>query len=118
MQSTQILLEDPAAQRRVKQIALAHAQRARTLVFVGHRVTLPPELQPLAEHALTLDLESQAVEAARHPPEHPGEHLPENVEARGYGQPGERDDTQTDARSNNGEAVDRLEVRVAWQPPH
>jgi hypothetical protein len=30
--------------RRVKQIALAHAQRARTLVFVGHRVTLPPEI--------------------------------------------------------------------------
>ena len=41
-------LEDPAAQRRVKQIALAHAQRARTLVFVGHRVTLPPELQRMS----------------------------------------------------------------------
>jgi SpoVK/Ycf46/Vps4 family AAA+-type ATPase len=41
-------LSDPAVQRRVKQIALAHVQRARTLVFVGHRVDLPPELQRMS----------------------------------------------------------------------
>ena len=41
-------LTDPALQRRVKQIALAYSARARTLVFVGHRVELPSELQRLS----------------------------------------------------------------------
>ncbi|MFP5307561.1 MAG: AAA family ATPase [Gammaproteobacteria bacterium] len=41
-------LSDAAVQRRVKQIALAHPQRARTLVFVGHRVELPAELQRMS----------------------------------------------------------------------
>lgn len=48
-------LQQPAVQRRVKQIALAHARRARTLVFVGHRVELPAELQRMsARFTLTL----------------------------------------------------------------
>ncbi|MFA5938964.1 MAG: AAA family ATPase [Sinimarinibacterium sp.] len=59
-------LEDPALQRRVKQIALAHPQRARTLVFVGHRVELPPELQRFsARFELSLPDSRQLLELLR-----------------------------------------------------
>lgn len=42
------LLQSPASLRLVKQIALDHERRARTLVFVGHGVELPEELRRLS----------------------------------------------------------------------
>jgi len=41
-------LQQPANQRLVKQIALEYAKRARTLVFVGHRLELPQELRRMS----------------------------------------------------------------------
>ena len=48
-------LEDPVCQRFVREIAMGHARCARTLVLVGARIDLPPEIQRMsASFALAL----------------------------------------------------------------
>jgi SpoVK/Ycf46/Vps4 family AAA+-type ATPase len=48
-------LEDPVCQRFVREIAMGHTQCARTLVLVGARIELPPEIQRMsASFALAL----------------------------------------------------------------
>jgi SpoVK/Ycf46/Vps4 family AAA+-type ATPase len=48
-------LEDPVCQRFVREIAQGHGQCARTLVLVGSRLALPPEIQRMsASFALAL----------------------------------------------------------------
>lgn len=41
-------LEDPVCQRYVREIAMGHTRCARTLVLVGARITLPPEIQRMS----------------------------------------------------------------------
>jgi len=43
-------LEDPINVRLIREIALGYAKTARTLVFVSHRLELPPELMRMAAH--------------------------------------------------------------------
>lgn len=48
-------LDDPVCQRFVREIAMGHTRCARTLVLVGARMALPPEIQRMsASFALTL----------------------------------------------------------------
>ncbi|MEN3110369.1 AAA family ATPase [Uliginosibacterium paludis] len=46
-------LEQAAVQRLMREIAFGHAERSRTLVLIGPRITLPPEI---ARHAIFLSL--------------------------------------------------------------
>ncbi|HEX4885755.1 MAG TPA: AAA family ATPase [Casimicrobiaceae bacterium] len=56
-------LEDPVVLRRLREIALAHGERARTLVLVAPRLTLPPELARLAARLVVPVPDAEGVRA-------------------------------------------------------